>query len=182
MQSPPKPTRSRKRKKRKIVQANEGNTEGGSDGMGGDDDGLEDEEAYHANTTANAGPEGTANADPIGTANADTDVTADAEDGGQMNAEDTEVRESLLGNTSSQKAGAAVGTGGNKRKRKAIDDAETQETGVGDSQDQTKLQVADVGQQNQVLDSQVSHVSESTAITESSVDRPVVTAPEAMSQ
>lgn len=134
--------------------------------MDGEDDGLEEEEAYHANAAANANPNGTAN----------------AEDDSQMNAEDTEVRESLLRNTSSQKAGAAVDTSGNKRKRKAIDDTEPENQSSGNSQNQANLQVADIGQQNQVLDSQVSHVSESTAVTESSVDRPVVTAPEATSQ
>jgi hypothetical protein len=73
----------------------------------------------------------------------------------------------------------------NSRKRKTCDDddADAAETNAKEAAPVQLEPIASQAQQpGHPLDSQISHVSESTAITESSIDKPLMTALESLSQ
>ena len=182
MQAPPNFTRSRKRKRRKVGQsAREDN--GDADDM--DEDEQEDNgETAHRQKANNAD-------DKQSPAKS---VRSEAQTTGESVGTDARMQETLVQRTSASTTVPPRSIADkpptnqmqqNSRKRKTCDDddADAAETNAKEAAPVQLEPIASQAQQpGHPLDSQISHVSESTAITESSIDKPLMTALESLSQ
>lgn len=183
LQAPPKSSRARKRKRKGAKSGVQANGNASSEG-----DHSDDEEDYHRKI-AEEGTDQT----PRNTDGETLDDTAMAEDfAPNPESESLPVNPVELlsatpqANGNLQSQSATEGSNSRKRKARADEDVRQPEASIVGASLRTEEPVSASApaaqhlQATQPLDSQISHVSESTTRTDSSVDKPFATAPDAI--